>query len=79
MLQVSLARHRNHQTACYVLSETCNLVGIAGYILLTDVGQKHIDQVVARLRRLTFCRASDTASKERLIEMNHLDQLVLDV
>ena len=59
MLQVSLARHRNHQTACYVLSETCALVRIAGYILLTYVGQEHIDQVVARLRLLSLSRASD--------------------
>ena len=76
---ISLGRLGYHQAACQILCQTSNLVREAGNVLLADVSQQQVDQVVACLGLGALRGASDTAAVQGLVQVGHLDQLVLNV
>ena len=77
--QVGLGGGGDHQAAGNVLRQPGDLVGIAGDVLLTDVGQQQVDDVVAALRGVPLGGAGDAAAVQRLVQVGHLDEFVLDV
>ena len=76
---ISLGRLGYHQAACQILCQTSDLVREAGNVLLADVSQQQVDQVVACLGLGALRGASDTAAVQGLVQVGHLDQLVLDM
>ena len=77
--EVLRRRHGDHEAAGDVLGEAGDLVGEAGHVLLADVGQQHVDLVVAGRHLDALVGAGEAAREERLVEVRHLDELVLDV
>ena len=76
-VKVRLRGHGDHQAAGNVLCQTHDLIGEAGDVLLADVGQQQVDLIVARLRPEALRGAGDAAAVQRLVQVDHLDQLVL--
>ena len=59
--------------------QTSDLVREAGNVLLADVCEQQVDQVVACLGLGALRRACNAAAVQGLVEVSHLDELVLDV
>ncbi len=76
---ISLGRLRYHDAAGQILCQTGDLIREAGDVLLADVSQQQVDQVVACLGLGALRGASDTAAVQGLVQVSHLDQLVLNV
>ncbi|CAN4071960.1 D-alanyl-lipoteichoic acid biosynthesis protein DltB, partial [Dysosmobacter welbionis] len=76
-VEVLLGRHRHHQAARDVLRQADDLIGEPSHILLAHVGQQQVDLIVARLRPEALRGAGDAAAVQRLVQVDHLDQLVL--
>ena len=77
-LEVLFGGHGDHQAARDVFCQSCDLVGESGDVLLADVGFQQVDLVVAGLRLVAVCGAGDAAAVHGLVEVGHLDQLILD-
>ena len=78
-LEVRLAGHGDHQATGDVLRQPHDLIGEPGDVLLADVGQQQVDLIVPRLGGAALAGAGDAAGVQRLVEMGHLNELVLDV
>ena len=76
-VEVLLGGHGDHQAAGDVLGQADDLIGEAGDVLLADVGQQQIDLIVARLGLEALGGAGDAAAEQGLVQVDHLDQLVL--
>ena len=76
---ISLGRLGYHQAACQILCQTSDLVREAGNVLLADVCQQQVDQVVACLGLGALRGACNAAAVQGLVQVGHLDELVLDV
>ena len=77
-VEVGLGGHGDHQAAGNILRQADDLIGEAGDVLLADVGQQQVDLIVARLGLEALSGAGDTAAEQGLVQVGHLDQLVLD-
>ena len=77
-VEVHLRGHGDHQAAGNVLCQTHDLIGEAGDVLLADVGQQQVDLVVARLGLKALGGTGDAAAEQGLVQVGHLDELVLD-
>ena len=76
-VEVLLRGHGHHQAAGDVLRQTDDLIGEAGDVLLAHVGQQQVDLIVARLGLEALRGAGDAAAVQGLVEMGHLDELIL--
>ncbi|CAN4035567.1 DUF3995 domain-containing protein, partial [Dysosmobacter welbionis] len=76
-VKVRLRGHGDHEAAGDVLGQAHDLIGEAGHVLLAHVCQQQIDLVVARLGLETLGGAGDAAAEEGLVQVGHLDQLIL--
>ena len=77
-VEVLLGGHGDHQAAGDVLRQADDLIGEAGDVLLAHVGQQQVDLVVASLGLEALGGAGDAAAEQRLVQVGHLDELVLD-
>ena len=76
-VEVLLRGHGHHQAAGDVLGQADDLIGEAGDVLLADVGQQQVDLIVAGLGLEALRRAGDAAAVQGLVEVGHLDELIL--
>ena len=77
-VEVHLRGHGDHQAAGNVLCQTHDLIGEAGHVLLADIGQQQVDLIVARLGLEALSGAGDAAAEQGLVQVGHLNELVLD-
>ena len=76
-VEVLLGRHGDHQAAGDILRQADDLIGEPGHVLLAHIGQQKVDLIVARLGLEALGRAGDAAAVQGLVQVDHLDQLVL--
>lgn len=69
----------DHEATGNILCQTGDFIGETGNVLLTDVGQKQIDQIGSGRGLKTFVGTGESRGIDVFVQMGHFNQLVLDV